>query len=156
MHAHIPAYPTLPVRIGLYIPSHTLHPPLRPWPCRQYPHSARLLQPVEGLSLWDPHGVTRLPSPAASVLLNKGVSYTVTLIVAPAFIGVMRGVVLLDFGSCQVRCDAVGGGPRLMGNRAIGGAAYNIIQRVAVVCSCVPVHGCGHVHERGGWRKYIC
>ncbi len=75
--------------------------------------SARLLQPVEGLSLWDPHGVTRLPRPVASVLLTVGVSYSITLIVAPSHIGLMRGVVLLDFGSSQVlgaRSGGIGAG----------------------------------------------
>ncbi|KAG2433768.1 hypothetical protein HXX76_008129 [Chlamydomonas incerta] len=62
----------------------------------------RLLQPVDGLQLHDAHGVSGAgagPAPAAGVSLPHGASYSVTVRLAPRFRGVMRGVVVFEFGS---------------------------------------------------------
>ncbi|KAG2483250.1 hypothetical protein HYH03_017848 [Edaphochlamys debaryana] len=63
-------------------------------------HCVRFLQPVDGASLHDIYGVTSSSS-RRSVQIPYGTSYTIELRLAPRFLGIMRGVIMFDFGPFQ-------------------------------------------------------
>ncbi len=64
-----------------------------------------LLQPMEGVTLHDSARVTAAGGGVrgAEVVLEGGESHSVTVLLAPTFMGLIRGVVLFDFGAFQVR-----------------------------------------------------
>ncbi|PNH11314.1 putative helicase [Tetrabaena socialis] len=62
----------------------------------------RLLQPVDGVSLHDAYGVTASAVGPAAVELGHGASYGIDVVLSPRFLGVMRGLIMFDFGAFQV------------------------------------------------------
>ncbi len=66
-----------------------------------------LLQPMEGVTLHDSEGVAAASAGVGGrgteVVLERGEAHSVTVLLAPTFMGLIRGVVLFDFGAFQVR-----------------------------------------------------
>lgn len=107
-----------------------------------------LLQPLEGVTVHDSAGVAAasagIGGGGAEVVLERGEAHSVTVLLAPTFMGLIRGVVLFDFGAFQVRVQRAA---------VPGGLQWRLHLNLGCACRGSP-GACVHI-LRLEWRKVL-